>query len=203
MPGSRLTAEDRRRQIIETAAEVFSIRGVEGTRIRDISKACGINEALIYRHFESKDNLYHEAMAYIYGEAAGKLNVVGMEQESGLEGLTEVLRVQLDVFAKNSVLSANLWHGVASTTHDEVMRDEINFFFDQYQQNLQKLIKKGIDDGSIRDDMDPDLGAWIVRGLAWPCILRSMVDTGAGEISCTSESYSEILRRIFASESDL
>jgi TetR/AcrR family transcriptional regulator len=59
----RLTAEERRTQIMAAARDVFAREGFAGARTRDIAAAAGINEALMYRHFASKEDLFEAAVA--------------------------------------------------------------------------------------------------------------------------------------------
>ncbi len=54
----RLSADQRRRQIIEVAIDLFSRRGFNGTTTKEIAAAAGINEAIIFRHFAGKEQLY-------------------------------------------------------------------------------------------------------------------------------------------------
>src|ERR1700761_8752864 len=49
---------ERRAQIIEEATTLFSQKGFSGTTTKEISTAAGINEALIFKHFENKEALY-------------------------------------------------------------------------------------------------------------------------------------------------
>jgi AcrR family transcriptional regulator len=57
MPG-----EQRKQHILEAARRAFSRRGdVAGTTMRDIAAEAGISEGIIYRHFESKEDLFFEA----------------------------------------------------------------------------------------------------------------------------------------------
>jgi AcrR family transcriptional regulator len=55
---ARLSAEERRLRIVEAAVELFSRKGFRGTRTREIAEAAGISEAMIYRHFATKRELY-------------------------------------------------------------------------------------------------------------------------------------------------
>jgi AcrR family transcriptional regulator len=59
----RLAAEDRRKQLIEAAMKLFSERGFEGASTREIAEEAGINEALIFRHFSSKEELFWAVIA--------------------------------------------------------------------------------------------------------------------------------------------
>ena len=56
--GPRLPAEERRRQIIEAAAALFSQRGFGGTTTRQVAEAAGISEPTIFKHFATKEDLY-------------------------------------------------------------------------------------------------------------------------------------------------
>lgn len=56
----RLSKEERRKQIIEHASNLVSQKGFRNISIRNIAEAADINEALIYKHFSSKDDLLIE-----------------------------------------------------------------------------------------------------------------------------------------------
>lgn len=62
-PGAgRMHAEDRRQQIIEVAVQLFSQKGFRGTTTKEIALAAGVNEAIIFRHFATKRELYTAIM---------------------------------------------------------------------------------------------------------------------------------------------
>ena len=61
---TRLPAEDRRRQLLESALDLFAKRGFEGTTTREIAAAAGVNEAIIFRHFPTKHDLYSAVIDY-------------------------------------------------------------------------------------------------------------------------------------------
>lgn len=70
----RLTAEARRKSILKAARRAFSETGdVNGTTIKAIAEHGGISEGVIYRHFESKDQLFYEAVVEPLNEAVDKL----------------------------------------------------------------------------------------------------------------------------------
>jgi len=54
----RLSAEDRHRQIVQAAIELFARKGFDGTTTREIAQAANVSEALIFRHFPTKHDLY-------------------------------------------------------------------------------------------------------------------------------------------------
>jgi AcrR family transcriptional regulator len=55
---SRLSSPERREAIVEAVKRVFAEKGFDGTTTRELAKAAGVSEALIYKHFSSKGSLY-------------------------------------------------------------------------------------------------------------------------------------------------
>lgn len=66
----RLSGEDRRRQLLEHAIELFAKHGFKGTRTKDIAAACGVSEGILFRHFATKEDLYH-AILETHEQASG------------------------------------------------------------------------------------------------------------------------------------
>src|SRR4029079_19522991 len=60
----RMRAETRRNQIVAVAAEMFATRGFSGTTTKEIADGAGVSEAIIFRHFESKEKLYAAILDY-------------------------------------------------------------------------------------------------------------------------------------------
>ena len=71
-PQTRMSGEDRRRQLIEVAIDLFSRRGFAGTTTKEIAAAAGVTEAIIFRHFATKQDFYKAILDYkCQGEGAG------------------------------------------------------------------------------------------------------------------------------------
>lgn len=56
---TRMPGEDRRRQLLQVAIASFAQNGFSGTKTKDIAAAAGVSEAILFRHFASKEDLYH------------------------------------------------------------------------------------------------------------------------------------------------
>jgi TetR/AcrR family transcriptional regulator len=59
----RLAAGDRRLQLVEAALDVFSRKGYGGTTTKEIAAVAGVTEAIIFRHFPTKHDLYNAVLA--------------------------------------------------------------------------------------------------------------------------------------------
>jgi len=60
--------QDRRQQIIEAAMELFARKGFRGTTTRDLATHAAINEAMIFRYFKTKEELYTAIIEHKAGE---------------------------------------------------------------------------------------------------------------------------------------
>jgi AcrR family transcriptional regulator len=63
-PAARMCADERRLQIAEVAMRLFSERGFRGTTTKEIAQAAGVSEAIIFRHFATKEELYTAIIDY-------------------------------------------------------------------------------------------------------------------------------------------
>jgi AcrR family transcriptional regulator len=60
---TRLDSDDRRKAIVNAAVPLFARNGFTGTTTRELAAAAGVSEALLFRHFPSKQSLYREILA--------------------------------------------------------------------------------------------------------------------------------------------
>jgi AcrR family transcriptional regulator len=68
MSQARLSKPERRAAIIAAVRPLFAVRGCKGVTTRELADAAGISEALLFRHFPSKEALYAEAQVSALGD---------------------------------------------------------------------------------------------------------------------------------------
>jgi AcrR family transcriptional regulator len=59
---------DRRQDILAAAMDLFAKKGFRGTTTRDLATQADVNEAIIFRHFNNKDELYSAILEFKAGE---------------------------------------------------------------------------------------------------------------------------------------
>jgi AcrR family transcriptional regulator len=75
----RLDSAGRRQTIVEAAMPLFARKGFAGATTREIARAAGVSEALLFQHFPSKAALYQEILA------------VGCKGDPALERLADLV----------------------------------------------------------------------------------------------------------------
>jgi len=93
------TAADRaaetRTRILDAAIREFSEHGLAGARTEQIAAAAGVNKALLYYYFESKEKLYSAALELVSSRVRDRSMAVFLREASPGERL---LRAALDHF---------------------------------------------------------------------------------------------------------
>lgn len=59
----RLSSADRKKQILEVSTDLFACNGFDGVTTRQIADTAGVTEAMVFRHFATKDDLYWEVLS--------------------------------------------------------------------------------------------------------------------------------------------
>ena len=72
---------ERAGDIVAATRALFDERGMQDAPIEDIAAAAGINKALIYRHFDSKEDLFATTIVSYLRELAERLD--GVERDKG------------------------------------------------------------------------------------------------------------------------
>jgi len=84
---SKMSCEDRRTAIIKTARTVFVEKGFDRTTTRELAEAAGVSEALLFKHFPSKEALYSAIRVSCFKEEGSKV----IERLKSLEPSTSTL----------------------------------------------------------------------------------------------------------------
>ncbi|SHN10836.1 TetR/AcrR family transcriptional regulator [Chitinophaga sp. CF418] len=69
--------------LLLTAEVMFAENGYEGTTVRDIAAKAGVNPALIYYHFESKEHLYKSIFELRFRLLTDRLSVLRVNTTAG------------------------------------------------------------------------------------------------------------------------
>ena len=93
----RLSAEERRASIIKVAKRLFAKNGFHGVSIDEIVNEVGVSPAILYRHFESKDELYEAVLQEFSATRESYVEAV-VADDNGFE---QVLRGMTTVFVSS------------------------------------------------------------------------------------------------------
>ena len=73
-------AAETRGRILDAALREFSDKGLAGARTERIATAAGVNKALLYYYFESKEKLYAAALEMVAGRVRDRSMAVFLRE---------------------------------------------------------------------------------------------------------------------------
>jgi AcrR family transcriptional regulator len=88
--------DERTQQIKQAALKVFARRGIAGTKTSMIAAEAGISEGLIYRYFNSKDELFSTLVQELMEEASKEIEYIQHLPGTPLEQISTLTQNMLD-----------------------------------------------------------------------------------------------------------
>jgi AcrR family transcriptional regulator len=166
---TRLTRDERRSQIMDAAAEVFAANGFRGTTTKDIARASEVNEALIYQHFASKEELFGEILRSKIEESAVADFLDELPADQPIEQtFKDVASKILEIGFRDPLIQKLL---IAATVegNDDTRRLFLNWRI-PFVAFLEQVIRSGMERNELRE-VDPLLSARAFVGLVMDCVL--------------------------------
>src|SRR3954449_8171422 len=81
VPAPATIRNQRERELVEATRALFDERGLQDAPMDEIARAVGINKALIYRHFASKEELFVVTVTLYLADLTGRLLEVGPDAD--------------------------------------------------------------------------------------------------------------------------
>ncbi|MER7815796.1 TetR family transcriptional regulator [Streptomyces sp. NPDC096153] len=81
-PVKRLRRAERREQILDAATRAFACAGFAGTGLDDVAAEAGITRVMLYRHFESKADMYRAVLDRACARLAGNVGSDNFDENS-------------------------------------------------------------------------------------------------------------------------
>ena len=142
--------------IILKAGSLFAEKGLHGVTTKDIAKACGVSEPVLYQHFATKEALYNELHTLCKGDTTTTKKALARREAS-----TETLC--FFVYLVTSIVTIHKLLGEEDPSQDSlnivrlmgfsfledgrfvqtVLKDCIGSLFDDWQKNYKAALKCG------------------------------------------------------------
>jgi len=167
MARPRISREERRLHIIKNAARVFGEHGYDGARTRWIADACEMNEALIYRYFPSKEEMFIEAAKFTHNKIVEHWDSIIAGAPNSLEAVRRIFLSRIYRMYKSPGMASNILHGTVASGKNKDMRELSAKWFEKAHKTITGLVVKGMDEGIIRPDLDSDAAVFWIRSYAY------------------------------------
>ncbi|GAB3565304.1 hypothetical protein GCM10027445_10550 [Amycolatopsis endophytica] len=154
-----------REAILETAIDCFARSGYEGTSMSGVARSAGVAQPLMHYYFESKDQLWREAIGKAFSEL-----LVQQELNHELKELDPVSALQVLIRRHISFLARHPSVAPVLASESQFATDRVRWLTDTYiaplERHFAKLIELGQEAGRIRDDLPTPYVARFLVGSA-------------------------------------
>jgi AcrR family transcriptional regulator len=172
---SRLSAEERREAIIKAVRQVFAEKGFHGTTTRELAEAAGVSEALLFKHFPTKEALF----GAMHAPCSDEKTSAEIKRLTALEPSTSTLVLLVHFLISKMILNRanNGGAGEDCVLNRLILRSlmedgefarvilerKASCWIAQVEQCIRAATKAG---DIAASPVSPNLGAWFIHHLA-------------------------------------
>ncbi len=161
--------EKKKQDIISAALKVFAEKGFTRTTIKDIAEQAGIGKGTIYEYFNDKNEIIHNSFFYFQKFFEFDIQEILLSDKNGISKLSELIKSITKILRSDDRkyldLMFDFWAEGIKGHSKNLMLNEMNRFYKSYRNLFEDVLRQGIDDGSLRKDLDPVSVASIIIGM--------------------------------------
>ncbi|MCL0075611.1 TetR/AcrR family transcriptional regulator [Dehalococcoidia bacterium] len=188
--------KNRKQRILDAALEIFASKGFEGARIDEIAKTAGVNKALLYYYFESKEALLSELIEINAKDFLAQkdkfFNASVITQDTfTFEKMSNFIPAALEMLAgRKDILKIMLTGAVKSGPADTA-------FFDFSQSLMEDSIRRAKELGFKHLDTQYLKTAYLFMGIMPVCLFIVLGDKWAKYSGYDPENIKKMFFEIF------
>ncbi|WAC56919.1 TetR family transcriptional regulator [Gordonia sp. SL306] len=168
-PRGTVSGSTRRDELLTTAGKMFAEQGLRSTTVRDIADAAGILSGSLYHHFDSKESIVDEILRGFLDDLFARYRVIA---DAGLTA-TETLRGLI----VSSFEAIDEQRNAVAIYQDEAKRlaGQERFAYigernTEFRRLWHAVLRRGVDDGEFRADLDVELAYRFLRDTVWVAV---------------------------------
>ena len=157
---ARLPAPERRAALLDCACGVFSRGSYHGATTAEIAREAGVTEPVLYRHFDSKRDLYLACLAHVWEELMARWDEAVAAEEDPAEWMAALARAYFSMSEARQI--GNLWiQTLAQASEDPELRKAMGRHIQEVQRYVEDVMRRSQRAGGVLPDRDVTAEAWL------------------------------------------
>ncbi|AWW43271.1 MULTISPECIES: TetR/AcrR family transcriptional regulator [Streptomyces] len=177
--GAEARTRGAKEGILQAAVELIARDGFDGVRLADIARRAGVSNALVHYHFDSRERLLTDALAYSLTREEVRLErrTRQSHRDRPAERLADLIDFGLPL-THDDVLECRLWAELKIRSAGSVeMSGRLAEFRARLLEPLAAVVEAGLRDG-VFSDCDPADVAAVAMALLEGLTHRLITETG-------------------------
>lgn len=146
---------ERQQEIVSTALDLISEKGIQGLTIKNLSKKLGITEPAIYRHFENKIQILITLLDLLKKNTSVIFEEELSSDKSAVLKVGRLFEKHFKSFAEMPSL-ASVVFSEEMFRNEEKLTDKISEVIETNNKTLLAILKQGQQKNEIRSDIDAE-----------------------------------------------
>ncbi len=187
-------AEVRRETVLDAAIRVFARTSYRAAGTAEIAREAGIAEPTIYRHFDSKRELYLAALE--------RCGAIVRDQFARIAGETAEAHAALEAMGEwyseamvTDPAYLRLRQRSLAETDDPEVRRVVRTMYDEILAIVEEVIRRGQDQGVFYRSMTPAAGAWLFVAIGHTMDLARLIGLSDSEFEGGCHSMIDVAKR--------
>jgi AcrR family transcriptional regulator len=174
-PRRRMKGEERYRQLLQIATREFAHHGYGKVGTSDIARRADVAEPTIYRHFESKYELFVTTARQAAQEVLGGWRQAAEGAPSAAAALKAVARAFLEDLERRPELLF-MFRRAVEESDDPDIRELASKHLREAHSLLAQLLQQARREGAVTSEADAETVAWALVGLGELAITAQMLN---------------------------
>lgn len=152
--------EMRRNAIIDAAEQVFFSKGIENATMDEVAELAELSKGTLYLYFKNKNELLHAIVGRGLHILYTRFKTAVDREEKGIDKIKALGSAYFEFFKEEPDYYATMLHHDTYDIDPDILESNPNFALCNELGNklftiMQEAARTGIEDGSIRRDIDP------------------------------------------------
>lgn len=191
----RLPAEERKKQILRLAVKVFARSNYRAGRVADIATEAGVSEAAVYKYFPSKKRIFLEILRHMSDSILLLWQQEVDQEEDALKAMRNMGITYFERMMRHPD-ELKVQFQAISEVHDKQIASQLRQDHQKYMRFIEKVIRKGIRQGTVRKDLDVPTMAFLFDGVG---ILMNMMRLLSVDRSFGPKRVRDLIDHVIAS----
>ncbi len=154
--------ESTRKYILDRAADMASVSGLEPVTIGSLARSLGMSKSGVYAHFGSKEELQLATIGAARERYSETVIAPGLKAPKGLAQIEEIMERLLAYLANRTFPGGCFFNSVNAEFHARpgLVRDTIREGKRNWRAQIADMTRDAQELGEIRADVDPELFAF-------------------------------------------
>ena len=161
--------EQRRKEILDAAEKVFFSKGFNHATMDEVAETAELSKGTLYLYFKNKEDLYFAIAQRSMTILKTSFQEAVKKHDTGIEKVRAIGRAYHEYSIEHKNYFNMMMHFAAvqdSIKLDTCVFDEMHLQGQSVMQVLVEAIQTGIDDGTIRSNLDPLKMAFLLQGVS-------------------------------------